>query len=164
MPRKTGEILGRSAALIRDPAGTPLEFLDLVEELVRASQLTGLEYSRVGRREGGPFSPRRIYLRIRLERMFFDVTAFVSGNALSVSYWLHKDLPGVTDLLCEIPVLGFLIQLARGDSTYFRVDDIETTQRMIDDAFSLAVEEFTTMKRSAELPPLEDAGETRKLW
>ena len=152
MARTKGQILARWRASLHDVDCTPLEFFALVREGVEASELPGLSFSEITRAEGGLFSPGRIYFRIRCDRLFFDISAFVAGRALAISYWLHEDLPGVRELFSEIPPLGFLIESVIKPATYYKVDLLETFQHAVHDAIIGIFDELSQRNGAPLLP------------
>lgn len=134
MAEAEGLILARWAGKLSCAAVSPLEFYELVEAAIVEIELPGISFSRITRREGGWFSPERIYLRVRYKRLFFDICAFIAGNALVISWWLEQDSPGITDLLAEIPFIRFFIERTSGAATYYSVDSVEFVQRSIHEA------------------------------
>ena len=106
-------------------------------------ELPDLKISRITRNEGGWFSPRRIYLRIRYRRLYFDISAFVVGSSLIVGRWLHEDLSGVSALFMEIPGLGFFLEKTTRAATYYSVDFIEYFQRAVHDSVLQVVDELS---------------------
>ena len=57
------------------------EFYDAIEYDLRTRELTGLEISRIEYAEGGMLSAKREYLRMRRERLVFDVCAAPFGTS-----------------------------------------------------------------------------------
>lgn len=143
MPAGVGNILARWQTSLENVACSPLEFYELVESSLIESEFPNLQFSQITRKEGGWFSPQRIYLRIRCRRLFFDVSAFVTGNSLIVGWWLHVDALGVADLLAEIPGFDFLMQKTSRAATYYRVDFIEYYQRTVHASILRVVDELS---------------------
>ena len=78
--RKQTEVL-RQWLVIFDHFETPsLEFYEAIERDLVERELTGLELSRVEYAEGGLLSAKRTYLRMRRERLVFDVCAAPFGT------------------------------------------------------------------------------------
>ena len=102
-----------------------------------------LRFSHVTRNEKGWFSSRRVYLRIRYQRLYSDVYAFVAGRSLVVGWWLHLEQLSIADLLAEIPVFGFLIEKTARASTYYQADFLEFVQRAIHDSILRVVDEVS---------------------
>jgi hypothetical protein len=76
-------------------------FYQSIEDELSARQVPGLELTRVDFREGGPLSARRDYLRMRRERLTFDLCSAPFGTSWFFSY-----------RFCEIPApfpLGHLL-------------------------------------------------------
>ncbi len=116
------------------------------------------------RGEGGTAAPQRIYLRVQFDRLFFDVSAFLSGESLVLGYWLHKDLPGLADLFEELPGVGHLLGLFIRPVTYYRVDLLENFQHTVHDAVQMVLR---SLDPAGVLPTLleePDAPERDDIW
>lgn len=164
MPKPDGNILARWQTTLGIVACSPLEFFNRVEATLIESELPDLKISRINRSEGGWFSPRRIYLRIRYQKLYFDISSFVAGNSLIVGWWLHEDLPGVVDLWAEIPGLGFLIEKTTHAATYYTVDFIEHFERTVHNAILQVVDELAEENESAFLPDEARKPIWEELW
>lgn len=123
-----------------------------MQNLVAEKELPDVSFSQIVRREGGWFSPRRRYLRIRYRKLFFDVSAFVVGSSLILSWWLQEDSPGIGDLLSEIPGFGLVLEKTTRAATYYTVDFIEFFQRAIHDSILRAVDELSEENGFGILP------------
>lgn len=157
-------ILARWRAQLHDVGCSPLDFLDLVQTSVEETLFPGIEFSNVLRREGSFFSLDRVYLRIRHDRLYFDVSAFVAGRTLSVSYWLHEDPPGLRDLFSEIPGLGAVLTHVLDRPTYYRVDAIETVQHLIHGAILSVCDRLAEETRNPVLPDEERQPVWEAIW
>ena len=76
-------------------------FYQSIEDELQARQVPGLELMRLDFREGGPLSAKRDYLRMRRERLTFDLCSAPFGTSWFFSY-----------RFCEIPApfpLGHLL-------------------------------------------------------
>lgn len=164
MPNASGNILARWQTSLENIACSPLEFYELVECFLIASELPNLTFSQITRNEGGWFSPRRVYLRIRYQKLYFDVSAFVAGNALIASWWLHEDAPDVTDLLAEIPGFGFLMEKTRRAATYYKVDFIEYFQRTVHASVLQTVDKLSEENGLAYLPDKARVPVWEEIW
>lgn len=153
MPRTDGIILARWQGRLENADCSPLEFFDLAQMEISEKGLPNLRFSQIVRREGGWFSPQRVYLRIRCRRLYFDVSAFVVGNTLILGWWLHEDAPGVADLLAELPGIGFLMGKTTHAVSYYTVDFIEYFQRAVHESILRVVDRLS---EEAGLEPLSD--------
>lgn len=162
MPDTDGNILARWQATLENAACSPLQFYDRVLHSLTRCELPDLQFSQISRSEGGWFSPRRTYLRIRYQKLYFDVSAFIAGNAMVAGWWLHLDAPGVADLLTELPVFGFLMEKTTRAGTYYSVDYIEYIQRAVHDSILRVVDELreetglTCLPDAARVPIWEE--------
>ncbi|GEP44426.1 hypothetical protein [Brevifollis gellanilyticus] len=75
-------------------------FYKSIEDELEARKVPGLDFSRLDYREGGPLSARRDYLRMRRERLTFDLCSAPFGTSWFFSY-----------RFCEIPAPFPLLQL-----------------------------------------------------
>jgi len=66
----------------------PLEFYGLLEAAIRRRQIPDLEISHKNYRQSCLLSDRRVYLRLRRDRMLFDCCAAPFGTDYFFSYWL----------------------------------------------------------------------------
>jgi hypothetical protein len=66
------------------------DFYDRVEAALQERSIPELEVSRVDIKEGGPMTPRREYLRLRRERLIFDISAMPFGSGFYVSEWFWR--------------------------------------------------------------------------
>ena len=147
------QLLARWSGSIRDAPCSPMEFYRTVEQEIMAGGFSGIRFSHFTRREGGLFSPLRVYLRIRYERLYFDLCAFISGRSFVVSYWLHVDRFGIIDLFGEIPGVGFLLENTLRPSTYYAIDTVEHFQHEVHRAVLSVVDELSQIDGAANLPP-----------
>lgn len=164
MPTDNFPILARWRAQLQDAACSPLDFLDLVQTAVEETLFPGFDFTYVVRREGSFLSADRVYLRIRHDSMYFDVSAFIAGRTLSVSYWLHEDPPGITDLFSEIPGIGAVLTHVLDRATYYRVDAIETMQHVVHDAILSVCDQLAEEARNPILPANERQATWEAIW
>jgi hypothetical protein len=83
------------------------EFYRSIEAELELRALTGLEFSRITYSEGGMFAARREYLRVRRERLVFDVCAAPFGNEWFFS-WRVAVIP-MHIALWEVAVLLIML-------------------------------------------------------
>lgn len=165
MAQTDGKLLARWSGKLDGAAVSPLEFYQMVEAEISESELPDISFSYIWRREGSSFfSPKRIYLRIRHKRLFFDVGAFLAGNSLVVSWWLHEDFPGIADLFAEIPVIGFFIERTTKAATYYSVDRIEFFQKSVHEAVLKVVDQLSEEINAAILPVEEREPVWKEIW
>jgi hypothetical protein len=79
--RKKTEVLKHWYVLHLDFATVTSEFYQAIEHDLQTRELTGLEISRIEYAEGGLLSAKREYLRMRRERLVFDVCAAPFGTS-----------------------------------------------------------------------------------
>lgn len=164
MLKPNGTILARWQTILENIPCSPLDFYDRIESSLTEYELPDLLFSHCNRHEGGWFSPRRTYLRIRYQKLYFDVSAFVAGNALIVGWWLHENAPGIGDLLAELPILDFLMERTIRAATYYTVDYIEYFERTVHASILQVVDELAEENESAFLPDEARKPIWEELW
>ena len=85
------EILQHSPLLIEGLQFSPKEFYAKVEQALVARQVPDIAIERIDWKEGGALSARREYLRIRRERLIFDICAAPFGAGFFVSTWFGRE-------------------------------------------------------------------------
>ena len=144
MPNTDGTILSRWHTTLENVICSPLEFYESVMNSIEQKGIPNITFTNITRREGGWFSSHsRIYLRIRQNRLFFDVCAFPVGTSFVVSSWLQEDLPGAVDLLAEIPVLGYVLENTLLANSFYTVDFVEYYQRSIHNSVLQIIDDLT---------------------
>ena len=159
-----GCILARWQTALENAACSPLEFFGRVENAIMEQEIPNLSFSQITRRQGNLFSPRRIYLRIRHQKLYFDVSAFVVGRSLIVGWWLHETQPGVAELLAELPGFGAFMERIIGPATYYSVDYIEYFQRAVHDSVLRVVDELSEENGFAVLPEADRQPIWEEIW
>lgn len=69
------------------------DFYAAVEQALAPHRIPGIELSRVEWKEGGAFSEKRQYLRVKREKLVFDVCAAPFGADYFFSWWLAEIPP-----------------------------------------------------------------------
>ncbi len=159
-----GQILARWQGSLEDACCTTLMFLEMVQDTILEKELSNISFSYITRREGGWFSPERVYLRIRCKRLYFDTSAFVAGNSLIVSWWLHRDAPGVADLLSELPGVGHILEKTTRAATYYTVDYIEYFQRSVHESIIQSLDNLSEQNELPYLPETEGQPVWEEIW
>ncbi len=80
------EVIDHWCTLIPDCQLSSKDFYAEVENILKAQQVPGLEITRVDLSEGGLLSDKREYLRMKRERLIFDVCAAPFGTNYFFSY------------------------------------------------------------------------------
>lgn len=82
------------------------DFYGAVTEEIQAQKVPGLEIETVDLSEGGALSDKREYLRMKRERLTFDICAAPVGVNYFFSYRFYSDMP--TAILAEAIVLSLI--------------------------------------------------------
>jgi len=133
---------------------SPKEFYTSVEQAVQRRQIPNVQMSRVNWREGGLFSAKREYLRVRRNEYVFDICGAPFGNGFFFSWWLGE-LEGCLASLVSIPFVGlFFLWLVR-PATYYKIDTALMFQESVRQAVNEVIDQMTTAKGIRALSELE---------
>src|SRR5213592_4594932 len=72
---------------------SPQNFYALVMKAASERQVPGFEPRHLMLRQGGPLSPKRMYLQFRRERMFIEICGFQFGTGFFVSERVFERRP-----------------------------------------------------------------------
>lgn len=107
--------------------------------------------------EGGLFSARRTYLRVRRYELTYHICAAPFGkNYFFFSAWLHGNT-GCLAILASIPGVGLLIRLLIRPLTFYYIDSTIMFQSAVHE---LLMAEIDGLTKAQNLHPL--SGEQRK--
>jgi len=106
--RKKTTVINHQYVLFDNFDTSTAEFYQAIEHDLGARELTGLEISRIEYAEGGVLSAKREYLRLRRERLVFDVCSAPFGTTWFFSY-RFAEIPIVIRLW---EILALLLALA----------------------------------------------------
>ncbi len=139
--------------LIENLQTSALEFYTAVEQAVASRELPGAKLLRVDYKEGGVFSAKREYLRVKRKRLIFDVCGAPFGSGFFVSWWLGEK--GWLALLAEIPVLAPLFGFLVRPFTYYKMDTALMFQEAIHRSVLDVLDGMTEAKGLRALTELE---------
>lgn len=80
-------------------------FYELLSEAIQERHIPEVRYSRVTRREGGLFSPRRECLRVTYRSYIHDICASPFGTGCYVSWWQVEERGIIQDILRKSPTI-----------------------------------------------------------
>ena len=141
--------------LIGNLQASPKEFYASIEGAIRSRQVPDAKTSRVDWSEGGIFSARREYLRVKRKEFLFDICGAPFGTGFFVSWWLGEVPSGFFGLLSQIPVIGFIFQVFIRPTTYYKIDTALMFQQAVHAAVLEVVDEMTKAKGIRALSELE---------
>jgi len=154
--KKVSVVLSHWYHLIEGLQDSPLQFYGSVDEAIRRRQLPDVKLARVDYREGGLFSAKREYFRVRRKEYIFDICAApFGGNAFFVSWWLGETIGFFSGLLLLIPFVGPALVRALRPLTYFRLDTALMFQESVHAAVLEVLDERTSAKGLRMLSELE---------
>jgi len=115
-PASASEVIAHWPHLIEGFEFSSQEFYALVEKALCERQIPQAEFTRIELPEGGLLSAKRTYLRVRRERLIFDICAAPFGTGFFVSTWFwEKKLKVRWDVLILMVVLGGIAYLHLND-------------------------------------------------
>jgi hypothetical protein len=119
-----------------------MAFYQSVEATIGERKVPQAKLARVNWPEGGIFSARREYLRIRRKGLIFDICAAPFGTGFFVSWWLGPQ-PGLLGFFYAIPGLGIILQYLTRPFTYYRIDTALMFQEAIRESVQAVIDELT---------------------
>lgn len=111
------EVVEHWYSLVSSENFSSKEVYELIEKEIAVQKVPGLEVSHVDLAEGGPLSARRDYLRMKRERLIFDVCAAPVGVNYFFSYRFYVE-PVVVRMWELAAVLAALMLLFVGSVRY----------------------------------------------
>lgn len=120
MAEKVADVISHWYHLIEGLPASSQSFYAAIHLAVDRRNLPNVRLSRITHREGGVFSSKREYLRVRRKELVFDICAAPFGpSGFFVSWWLGE-MP--TALWAIIPFLGPALARLFRPATYFHRD------------------------------------------
>ncbi len=151
MPKTRGlVVLSHWYSLIEGLDTSPMGFYKAVEEAIERRKIPDSSRSRIDYREGGVFSAKREYLRVKRLGYTFDICGAPFGTGFFVSWWLGE-LMGCAAALARIPFIGRLF----GRETYYKVDTALMFQEAVHQAVLEVIDRMTSAKGIRALSELE---------
>jgi hypothetical protein len=103
------DVLSNWSYLIENLQASPMSFFQCVEGAIHKRAIPETETSRVDYMEGGIVSAKREYLRIKRDKLIFDICAAPYGNGFFVSWWLSKPRPAISLLAIAGAIVGYFV-------------------------------------------------------
>ena len=138
------------------------KFYASLEEGVRKRQISDIKLSRIDYKEGGIFSAKREYLRVKWKKYIFDICAAPFGTGFFISWWLGTKPSSIMGLVYMIPFVGALLVRTFKPETYYQMDSTLMFQESIHLAVLEALDQTTaasglrTLSESERKPILQD--------
>jgi len=132
-----------------------MEFYTAVEQALQRRQIPDTKPSRVDWKEGGVFSAKREYLRIKRKEYIFDICGAPFGTGFFFSWWLGEKPAGFLGLLSAIPFIGWIFESFIRPTTYFKIDSALMFQSAVHAAVMEVIDGMTSAKGLRALSELE---------
>lgn len=125
---------------------SPKDFYASLEVSIKKRELPDVSLSRTDYREGGMFSAKREYCRVKRKKYIFDVCAAPFGRSFFVSWWLGETPSDLLALLLAIPFIGGLLANTFKPATYFQHDTTLMFQESVHAAVLETVDQMVQAK------------------
>ena len=155
MAAEVKEILSHWSQLVEDLKQSPQHFYTMLEEAIKKRNLPDIELSRVNHKEGGIFSAKREYLRVRRFELIFDICSALYGNGFFVSWWLGERPTAFQTLLLMIPWIGPAMVSTFKPETYYKTDVVLMFQSAINSAVQEVLDQVIKAKGLRSLTEAE---------
>jgi hypothetical protein len=133
---------------------TPSDFYSELEQRLASRQIPKCNITSYEWREGGFFSGSRLYLRVRRQKLLFDICGAPFGTTFFFSWWLSAKRSAFVELLLKIPIVQLLCLPFLRPPSFYEIDTAMVYQDTVHGAVLEAVEHLT---KAGGLHPLTDA-------
>ena len=118
----------------------------MIDSLIKDKEIPGITTHLITFGQGGLFSPRREYLRVKRGPLVFDICAAPFAKSFFVSWWQGKLRTTREILIAMIPFLGRTILKYERERTYYEMDTEIMHKDIIHQCVLKAVDAMTTVK------------------
>lgn len=128
-----------------------------IETAVNARQLLDVKFSRVNYKEGGMFSAKREYMRIRRDDLTFEICGAPFGTGFYVSARMFVEGAGIDSFISSTfghGVAGGLAKAIANPDTFYRQDTALMYQELVHGAILEVVDAMTD---AAKLPRIVES-------
>lgn len=143
MARKVSLLLSHWNKLIEGLQESPQQFYSSLEKAIERREIPNTNLSRIDYREGGVFSAKREYLRVRRKEHLFDICAAPFGTGFFFSWWLGESVGFFYQLMLKIPILGRIFVRLLRKETYYKIDTALMFQGAVHSAVLEVIDEIT---------------------
>lgn len=134
------EILSHWSQLIDGLHHSPKEFYDKLQDAIEAWKIRRVKLTDKDYPEGGIFSGKRTYLRVKRKDHVFEVCAAPFGRGFFVSWWLCARIPW----FLRIPIIGWFLRLAWKEPTFYQIDTATMFQSAVHTAVLEVIDGVTS--------------------
>ena len=154
--------------LIEGLQTSPQQYYASLEAAIERRGLPGAKISRITWREGGIFSAKREYLRVKRKKHIFDICGAPIGDGFFFSWWLGEKPSGLLSLLAMIPFFGPVAQVLFRrfikPETYYQTDTALMFQQSVHAAVMEVIDGLTEEKGLRALSELERKPVSREFF
>lgn len=148
-------VLSRWHQLYENMTESSQETYRAMEEAIRKRNLPQVRLARINHHEGGIFSAKREYLRVKRKELIYDICAAPYGNGFFFSWWLCERPSSFWALVTLIPLIGIWLCNTLRPYTYYRMDTVAMFQDSVHSAVLEVVDDMTKAKGLRALTELE---------
>jgi hypothetical protein len=131
MAKQDALILSHWHHLLENFSESSQSFYSKLEQAINKRKIPDVKISRIDYREGGIFSAKREYLRIKRKELRFDICAAPFGNGFFVSWWLGEKMSSFMSFFLVVPVLGPWLIKTFQPATYYKKDTMLMYQELV---------------------------------
>ncbi|MEM8484442.1 MAG: hypothetical protein AAF564_02780 [Bacteroidota bacterium] len=147
-PRKVTHALDSWNTVLANIQISPGEYYTLISDAVTSRRLANVKITTFYTKQGGLFSPKRKYLRLRRGRHVLDISCIPYGRDTLVSWWLGLSFPGILGFITRRRFIGkpfvWLIGKFIKPATYYRIDTARAFKKVIETVISEVHKELTS--------------------
>jgi len=155
MAKQDAFIISHWHHLLENYSESSQNFYSQLEQATKQKNIPDIKVSRIDYREGGIFSAKREYLRVKRKGLLFDICAAPFGNSFFISWWLGEKMGPFLSLLLLIPGIGAWIIKTFRPETYYRTDTTLMYQELVHSAVLELLDCITKDKGLRALSELE---------
>ncbi len=153
--RAPANIISNWYYLLEDFQTSAQDFYKSVEAAIQKREIPDIKIERIDYKEGGMFSAKREYLRIRRKEYIYDICAAPFGKGFFFSWWLGETPSGCLAFLMGIPFLNLMVDWVAAPVTYFKIDTAHMFQESVRAAVNEVIDELTKAKGVRQMTELE---------
>lgn len=131
-------------------------FYSEVEALIKTHEMPDVKVSREKHKEGGIFSAKREYLRVKHDELVFDICAAPFGKDFFVSWWLYET-EGIMRNMLKFTKVGEYLNERASKRTFFQADEESMFRSCVHQCVLEAIEKVTKGTSVRAMSELERA-------
>jgi hypothetical protein len=131
------------------------EFYSLLVSELKAHGIQNMKFHEVKLREGGWFTPKRIYLRVQWKNVEYYICASPFAHGFYVSWWLFERKTFMRRLISKIWFIGSFLERKFFPTTFHTIDTSSMFMTYAQDSVLKIIDEITKEQGIKGLSELE---------